>query len=108
MLFGATVGNGKGVELAPGRRVAVAPGSRVLVLVGVGVDSERGVIVEAESITGETAAVCVLLGVGVATDQGHGPNHHPETKDSSVRQINPKLPAITIKIQATRRLSVVR
>ena len=101
------VGNGKGVELAPGMRVAVNPGGWVEVLVGVSVVSDRGVIVEAESIAGEMAAVCVLLGVGVAADQGHGPNHHPETKDSSVRQINPKLPAITIKIQAARRLSVV-
>ena len=108
MLFGATVGNGKGVELGSGVRVAVNPGDESEVLVGVGVVGDRGVIVEVEAIAGETAAVCVLLGIGVAADQGHGPNHHPETKDSSVRQINPKLPAITIKIQAARRLSVTR
>ena len=106
--MGATVGKGKGVELAPSVRVAVTPGDWFEVLVGVGVFSDRGVIVEVESIAGEMAAVCVLLGVGVAADQGHGPNHHPETKDSSARQINPKLPAITIKIQAARRLSAVR
>ena len=75
---------------------------------GVGVVSDRGVIVEVESIAGEMAAVCVLLGVGVAADQGHGPNHHPEAKDSSVRQINPTLPAMAIKIQAAWRLSLVR